>query len=149
MLRFDDLGSQGMEDSRGRVNAERLVQVLEDQGLTDGKHGPLFSEFLASKGIGASWVTRPDYGEDWVVVFDPSKILGLEEIAGYGEENLPRVGDLVRKQREKGRVARNPPPSAAIRRMRFFHGTRDENRATAILFEGLRPGSEVTTRDQL
>jgi len=73
----------------GNVQAMVLVNLMVNYNAITGPHGPALAEFLVSLGIGASHVSR--YGEDWVVVFDPSKVLSWREVDVSDPWDLPRV----------------------------------------------------------
>ena len=88
-----------LERTAGRVGpsipAEGLVAAFVNFGASAGQHGPSLAEYLVAHGIDASHV-QPTVNEDWVVVFNPAKVLRVTRLAAKdtGEGfayDLPRV----------------------------------------------------------
>jgi len=79
---------RGLAPGMARVSA--LVNLMVHYEAITGAHGPALAEFLASLGIGASHV-RMDGGEEWVVLFDPTKVLSWRRVAPDDEDLLPSV----------------------------------------------------------
>ena len=88
-----------LERTAGRVGpsipAEGLVAAFVNFGGSAGQHGPSLAEYLVAHGIDASHV-QPTVNEDWVVVFNPAKVLRVTRLAAKdtGEGfvyDLPRV----------------------------------------------------------
>jgi len=87
---IDDIltrANRGLPPGRGRVAT--LVNLMVNYNAITGEHGPALAEFLASLGIGASHVKQS--GEDWVVLFDPSKVLSWRRVGPNDAEDLPSV----------------------------------------------------------
>lgn len=78
---------RGLPEGMGRVAT--LVNLMVNYEAITGAHGPALAEFLASLGIGASHVAMS--GEDWVVLFDPAKVLSWRLVGSDDVEDLPRV----------------------------------------------------------
>lgn len=81
---------RGLAPGMGRVSA--LVNLMVNYEAITGDHGPALAQFLADLGIGASHVNRSG-GEEWIVVFDPTKVLRWEKARVDPETPymLPRV----------------------------------------------------------
>lgn len=79
---------RGLAPGMGRVAT--LVNLMVNYEAITGSHGPALAEFLASLGIAASH-TRMSGNEDWVVLFDPSKILSWRHVEPGDTEMLPSV----------------------------------------------------------
>lgn len=74
----------------GEARAASLLNLLVHYDALTGSHGPSFAEHLARMGIGASHVRQS--GEDWVVLFDPSKVLPSWRRVEPGDaEDLPSI----------------------------------------------------------
>lgn len=73
----------------GLSHAETLLNLLVNYEALAGAHGPSLAAFYAERGIAASHA-KESFDEDWVVLFDPSKILSYGRWEG-GEVDLPRV----------------------------------------------------------
>ena len=91
----DDLVTRG----RGRLPSGQsypfvLLNLLVNHGVVTGEHGPAIARFLSSLGISASHVERGG-DEDWVVLFDPSKVRRWERVAAGAPWQLPRVRPRV------------------------------------------------------
>jgi len=94
----DVLRSTKRTESRtgpGLTRASVLVNLAVNNEVLSGETGPALAEFLASHGIGASLVTNPTgrgREEDWVVLFDPSKVISWERVGPDEDEwDLPSV----------------------------------------------------------
>lgn len=75
---------------KGASRADVLVNLMVNHEALTGGHGPALAEFLVSLGISASHVRHGD--EDWIVLFDPSKVVSWRRIAEGGDPwELPRV----------------------------------------------------------
>lgn len=70
--------------------ASVLVNLMVNYDVLSGAHGPALAEFLASLGIGASHVSMSG-NEEWVVLFDPTKVLSWRRVGPDDVEELPRV----------------------------------------------------------
>jgi len=82
-----DRAGRGLAHHEGRVSS--LVNLMVNYNAITGEHGPALAEFLASLGIGASHVKQS--GEDWVVLFDPSKVLSWRRVGPDDAEDLPSI----------------------------------------------------------
>jgi len=88
---IDDIltrAGRGLTDGSGRVST--LVNLMVNYEAITGPHGPALAEFLASIGIGASHV-RMSGNEEWLVLFDPSKVLSWRRVEPGDTEELPSV----------------------------------------------------------
>lgn len=90
-----DRAAKRVEDRLGEGMSwvETLVNLTVNREALSGDAGPSLAEFLSDHGIGASLVTNAiGRGEDWVVLFDPSKVITWERV-GPNEStwDLPRV----------------------------------------------------------
>lgn len=80
---------RGLAPGLGRVSA--LVNLMINYEAITGAHGPALAEFLADLGIGASHVRVSGGNEDWVVLFDPTKVISWRRVGPDDAEELPRV----------------------------------------------------------
>lgn len=71
--------------------ASVLVNLMVNYEAITGHHGPALAEFLADLGIGASHVRVNGGNEDWVVLFDPTKVISWRRVGPDDAEDLPRV----------------------------------------------------------
>lgn len=79
---------RGLDDERlARVYV--LVNLMINYDVIKGKHGPALAEFLAKLGIGASRLHQSN--EDWVVLFDPNKVIRWEKVGADAPWSLPSV----------------------------------------------------------
>ena len=90
-------GGRGVAPGMGRV--EVLVNLMVNYEAISGSHGPSLAEFLVSLGIGASlvdppWGTRTANDEQWLVLFDPEKVLGWRRIQRDDPSELPSIRSL-------------------------------------------------------
>lgn len=83
-----DRAGRGLAPGMGRVAT--LVNLMVNYEAITGPHGPALAEFLASLGIGASHV-RMSGNEEWLVLFDPSKVISWRRVGPEDIEDLPRV----------------------------------------------------------
>jgi hypothetical protein len=74
----------------GMRRATILVNLMVNYDAITGTHGPALAEFLAALGIGASHL-RMSGGEEWIVLFDPSKVTSWRRVAPDDAEDLPGV----------------------------------------------------------
>lgn len=75
----------------GMSHAEALLNLLVNYEAVTGAHGPALAEFFAGMGIGASHA-KSSFDEDWVVLFDPSKIVAFRRMSPTDSTvDLPRV----------------------------------------------------------
>jgi hypothetical protein len=75
----------------GTTRFSTLVNLMVNYDALTGKWGPALAKFLAVMGIGASHVTMSGT-EDWVVLFDPTKILRWQRVSTEESEwELPSV----------------------------------------------------------
>lgn len=81
-------GGRGVGPGEARVAS--LVNLMVNYEAITGSHGPALAAFLVSLNIGASHVTQSD-NEEWVVLFDPSKILRWERVGENAAWELPSV----------------------------------------------------------
>lgn len=72
----------------GQARASALVYLLVNYGSLSGCRGPELAEFLVSLGIHASHVSASG-DEEWVVLFDPSKVLGWRRAIDSDAWQLP------------------------------------------------------------
>jgi hypothetical protein len=70
--------------------AEVLVNLMVNYDVLTGSHGPALAEFLVAMGISASHV-RMSGNEEWVVLFDPTKVLSWRRVGPDDAEDLPSV----------------------------------------------------------
>lgn len=77
----------------GMARAETLVNLGVNHEALAGEAGPSLAEFLAERGIGGALVRRSGgRDEDWVVLFDPSKVVSWRKVSPDEREwDLPRV----------------------------------------------------------
>lgn len=68
-----------------------LVNLMVNYEALSGAHGPALAEFLANLGIGASHVRASGGNEDWVVLFDPTKVISWRRVTPDDDEMLPSV----------------------------------------------------------
>jgi hypothetical protein len=88
-----------------------LVNLMVNHGAITGDHGPALARFLAERGIDASRVRQGD--EDWVVVFNPDKILFWTKVYGGPTVDLPRLDEqLAHVEAETGRALADLAPVA-------------------------------------
>ena len=80
---------RGLAPGMGRVST--LVNLMVNYEAITGPHGPALAEFLADLGVGASHVRVSGGNEDWVVLFDPSKVISWRRVGPDDAEELPRV----------------------------------------------------------
>jgi hypothetical protein len=121
-----------LERVAGRVGpsipAETLIAAFVNFGASAGQHGPSLAEYLVAHGIDASHVSRS--GEDWVVVFNPAKVLRVTRVPArdMGEGfvyDLPRVMRKNPSRRTSSR--RNPRAACPTKLMKYeYLGTTDE-----------------------
>lgn len=81
-------GERGLPLGTARVAV--LVNLMVNYEAITGSHGPALAEFLAALGIGASHV-KMSGGEEWIVLFDPSKVLSWRRVGPDDAEDLPSV----------------------------------------------------------
>lgn len=74
----------------GMIAANVLVNLMVNYDAITGAHGPALAEFLASLGIGASH-TPMSGNEEWVILFDPTKVLSWRRVGPDDPEELPAV----------------------------------------------------------
>lgn len=81
------------------IHASALVNLAVNADAAHGDNGVLLAGFLVEHGIDAS-LHLATSTEDWVVVFNPKKILGVERV---GAGDVPPEADmlLVRTQRTR------------------------------------------------
>ena len=121
-----------LERVAGRVGpsipAETLVVAFVNFGASAGQHGPSLAEYLVAHGIDVSHVSRS--GEDWVVVFNPTKVLRVTRVPArdMGEGfvyDLPRVTRKNPSRHTSSR--RNPRAACPTKLMKYeYLGTTDE-----------------------
>ncbi|NBU17462.1 MAG: hypothetical protein EBS48_10745, partial [Actinobacteria bacterium] len=108
-----------LERTAGRVGpsipAEGLVAAFVNFGASAGQHGTSLAEYLVAHGIDASHV-QPTMNEDWVVVFNPAKVLRVTRLAAK-DTGEGFAWDLPR-------VRRNPEDAPARIRLQGFSTTR-------------------------
>lgn len=73
----------------GEARASALVNLLVHYDAMIGSHGPSLAAHLAQMGIGASHVRQSN--EDWIVLFDPTKVLSWRRIEPGDAEDLPSI----------------------------------------------------------
>lgn len=68
--------------------ASHLVNLAVNNEALGGAEAPRMAAWLSGRGIDASLVTWGDdiHGEDWLVVFNPEKILHVEDTRGTRED---------------------------------------------------------------
>lgn len=100
------------------IQAEYLVNAFVNADAASGQHGPALAEFLTRQGADASLVKQS--GEDWVVVFNPRKIVSTRKLtpkdvdtSGF-EFDLPRHG-LKENPKRKSKMKKRRNPSAEAR----------------------------------
>lgn len=79
---------RGLAPGMGRVSA--LVNLMVNYEAITGENGPALAKFLADLGIGASHVSMSG-NEEWIVLFDPTKVLSWRRVGPDDVEELPRV----------------------------------------------------------
>jgi hypothetical protein len=87
---IDDLvsrGERGLSPGTARVSA--LVNLMVNYEAITGPHGPALAEFLVEMGIGASHVRQGE--EDWIVLFDPDKVVDWRRVGDDDAWHLPKV----------------------------------------------------------
>ena len=99
-------GGRGLADDR-MARVSTLVNLTRHYEAITGEHGPALARFLASMGIGADLVTPPLFGrrgdEQWLVLFDPSKVLGWERVGKQADFDLPRIRKNSRRRTSRRR----------------------------------------------
>jgi len=86
----DDLierAGRGLEPGYARVSA--LVNLMVNYEAITGAHGPALARFLVDLGIGASHVRQSN--EDWVVLFDPRRVISWRKFEEGDEFQLPLI----------------------------------------------------------
>lgn len=86
----DDLierGTRGAPPGHARVSS--LVALMVNYGAVSGQTGVALAEFLASLDIGGDLIQRA--GEQWLVIFDPSKVLRWRRVTEEDPWDLPPV----------------------------------------------------------
>jgi hypothetical protein len=78
-------GEIGTLNSRASV----LVNLMVNYGAITGEHGPALAEFLTALGIDASHVSQGR--EDWIVIFNPEKVVSWKRVGDKAEFDLPRL----------------------------------------------------------
>jgi hypothetical protein len=73
----------------GNIRADVLVNLMVNYRSITGPHGPALAEFLVDLGISASHVDR--FGEDWIILFDPRKVISWRQYDPNDPWDLPRV----------------------------------------------------------
>lgn len=79
-----------------RIEAAVIVNLMVNHEALYGQHGPALASFLVKHGIDVS-LANTRSGEDWVVVFNPNKILSTEQMPSdkFEEQfSLPLVRHL-------------------------------------------------------
>ncbi len=66
-----------------------LNNLMVNYEVLTGEHGPNLARFFVEHGIDASHVTQGD--EDWVVLFNPARILAWCRVAAGETEDAPRL----------------------------------------------------------
>lgn len=85
------------------VFATFVVNLLVNGGAVSGPNGPIVAAWLVEHGIHASLIEETNH-EDWLVLFDPSKVLRVTpEFAG---KTLPAPLPLVRSRVTTARTGR-------------------------------------------
>lgn len=69
--------------------ASVLVNLFVNYRLITGAHGPALARFLVSRGADADVVTRGT--DDWLVLFNPKKILNWRVVPYGKSEDAPRL----------------------------------------------------------
>jgi len=93
----------------GRTHASVLVNLLVNDDLLTGDNGPKVARFLTEHDIHAS-LQEKSGDEDWVVIFDPSKILSWRRATPeeyHATQDHPRVPRGGGGAKSKSKVARS------------------------------------------
>ena len=96
---LDDLKRCCSRHEDGMAPAAYLVNLLVNHEALVASHGPIVARFLAERGIDLS-LAKNDAGEQWVVIFNPEKILKATPVSksdiGGDQWNLPRIDKKTR-----------------------------------------------------
>ena len=101
-----DLRQSAQRFPDGQMPAEFLMNLCVNQDALGGETGPALARWYASKGIDVSLYSR-SRGEDWVVVFNPTKIRQARVCRG----NEPwEIGDFPMWRAQHAAVSPPEPP---------------------------------------
>lgn len=100
------LGARGRAVGDGKMPAEFLVNLAVDGNCLSGQGAPELAEYLVSKGVGGS-LYRLSAVEDWVVLFDPSKIVDWEVLRAADIDHEADALEPVSRQLEEAAVRRS------------------------------------------
>jgi hypothetical protein len=77
------------EKHPGMVRANVLLNLMVNYEVASGDRGIALAEFFTSLGISASHVSKFD--EDWIVLFDPSKVVSWRLATTDDPWDMPRL----------------------------------------------------------
>ncbi len=85
---------RGLAPGMGRVAV--LVNLMVNYEAITGSHGPALAEFLVELGVSASlvdppWTTKTANDEQWLVLFDPRKVLSWRRMKAEDPFELPAI----------------------------------------------------------
>lgn len=89
----------------GLMPAEYLMNYCVNYESLGGESGPALARWYVSKGIDVSVYTRPG-DEDWVVVFNPDKVVSAQVLKA---DAAWEVGDFEKLSVQRDRLAKSAP----------------------------------------
>jgi hypothetical protein len=92
---IDDLAATSQRLNRDVIPASVLVNLMVNHEAITGGHGPALAQLLSARGIDASLVRQGN--EDWVVLFNPARIVSWKKVPAGETNDLPRVEDQIQK----------------------------------------------------